>query len=57
MLFERLALSKDKKAVMRLARKGRELQTYDDVIKDPYVLEFTGLSPLPKLYESVLVMP
>ena len=54
LLFERLALSKDKKGLMRLARKGQELQTYGDMIKDPYVLEFTGLSPHSKLYESKL---
>ena len=54
LLFERLALSKDKKGFMRLARKGQELQAYGDIIKDPYVLEFTGLSPHSKLYESRL---
>ncbi|MFH1797860.1 MAG: PDDEXK nuclease domain-containing protein [Candidatus Omnitrophota bacterium] len=54
LLFERLALSKDKKGLMKLARKGQEIQTYGDMIKDPYVLEFTGLSPHSKLYESKL---
>lgn len=54
LLFERLALSKDKKGLMKLARRGQELQTYNDMIKDPYVLEFTGLSPQSKLYESKL---
>jgi len=54
LLFERLALSKDKKGLMKLARKGQELETYEDMIKDPYVLEFTGLSPQSKLYESEL---
>ncbi len=54
LLFERLALSKDKKGLMKLARKGQELKTYEDMIKDPYVLEFTGLSPQSKLYESNL---
>lgn len=39
---------------MKLARRGQELQTYNDMIKDPYVLEFTGLSPQSKLYESKL---
>jgi predicted nuclease of restriction endonuclease-like (RecB) superfamily len=53
-LFERLLLSKDKKGLMKLARKGQELQKYEDMIKDPYVLEFTGLSAEPKLYESKL---
>jgi len=54
LLFERLALSRDKKGLMRLAQKGQELQTYEDMIKDPYVLEFTGLSPQSKLYENKL---
>lgn len=54
LLFERLALSKDKKGLMKLARKGQELRTYSDIIKDPYVLEFTGLSAQSKLYESTL---
>ncbi|MBA3065086.1 DUF1016 family protein [bacterium] len=54
LLFERLALSKDKKGLLKLARKGQELASYEDMIKDPYVLEFTGLSPQSKLYESKL---
>lgn len=37
LLFERLALSKNKKAVMKLAQKGQELATYGDMIKDPYM--------------------
>jgi predicted nuclease of restriction endonuclease-like (RecB) superfamily len=54
LLFERLALSKDKKGLMKLAQKGQEIKTYEDMIKDPYVLEFTGLSAQPKLYENKL---
>jgi len=54
MLFERLVLSKDKKAVKRLAVKGQEIQRYEDVIRDPYVLEFTGLPSNAKLYENKL---
>ncbi len=54
LLFERLALSKDKKGLKKLARKGQEFQTYEDMIKDPYILEFTGLSLRSKLYESEL---
>ena len=54
LLFERLALSKDKKGLLKLANKGLELQTYEDMIKDPYVLEFTGLAPQEKLYEKKL---
>ena len=54
LLYERLALSKDKRTVARLAKKGQELQKYEDLIKDPYVLEFTGLRPEARLYESAL---
>jgi predicted nuclease of restriction endonuclease-like (RecB) superfamily len=43
LLFERLALSKDKKGVMALAQQGHEIHSPADLIKDPYVLEFTGL--------------
>lgn len=42
-LFERLALSKDTQAVMKLAKKGHIIESPDDVIKDPYVLEFLNL--------------
>lgn len=42
-LFERLALSKDSSAVMRLAKKGHLIETPEDAIKDPYVLEFLNL--------------
>ncbi|MDA8338447.1 MAG: PDDEXK nuclease domain-containing protein [Nitrospiraceae bacterium] len=42
-LFERLALSKDSSAVMRLAKKGHSIEAPEDAIKDPYVLEFLNL--------------
>ena len=44
MLFERLALSKDKKGVMKLAAKGHIIKEAPDAVKDPYILEFLGLS-------------
>lgn len=43
MLFERLALSKDKKGVLQLAKKGHKIEKAEDVIKNPYVLEFLGI--------------
>ncbi len=43
MLFHRLALSKDKDEILRLSQDGIEVQTAEDIIKDPYVLEFVGL--------------
>ncbi len=40
MLFERLALSKDKKGVLKLAKRGQVVENEEDIIKDPYILEF-----------------
>lgn len=54
LLYERLALSKDKKGLMRLATKGQEIQKPVDVFKDPVVIEFLGLPESPKLVESDL---
>jgi predicted nuclease of restriction endonuclease-like (RecB) superfamily len=54
LLYERLALSKDKKGLMRLATKGQEVQYPSDVFKDPVVMEFLGLPASPKLVESDL---
>ena len=42
-LYERLALSRNKKKVRQLAAKGQIIDTPQDLFKDPYVLEFTGL--------------
>jgi predicted nuclease of restriction endonuclease-like (RecB) superfamily len=42
-LYERLALSKDKEEVRRLAREGQVIVTSADILKEPYVLEFLGL--------------
>ena len=39
-LFERIALSKDKKGIMELSKNGHIPQEARDVIKDPYVFEF-----------------
>jgi len=42
-LYERLALSRDRKKVRELAAKGQIVSAPQDLFKDPYVLEFTGL--------------
>ena len=42
-LYERLVLSKDKEKVKELAVKGQIIEKVQDVIKDPYILEFLGL--------------
>jgi hypothetical protein len=40
LLYERLALSRDKKKVLELAAEGQIVREAEDLIKDPYVLEF-----------------
>ena len=42
-LYERLVLSKDKEKVKELAVKGQIIEKPQDIIKDPYILEFLGL--------------
>ena len=54
LLYERLALSKDKKGLLQLATKGQEVRYPGDVFKDPMVIEFLGLPASPKLVESDL---
>lgn len=39
-LYERLALSRDKEAVKQLASKGQLVARPEDLLKEPYVLEF-----------------
>lgn len=54
LLFERLAKSRDKAGVMRLATKGHEIASPADIFKDPVVIEFLGLPESPRLAESDL---
>lgn len=53
-LYERLALSSDREKVARLAVEGQVIETAEDAVKDPYVLEFLGLPELPEYSESEL---
>ena len=52
MLFHRIALSRDKKGVLALANKGDRVQKPEDILRDPYVLEFTGLPVSKRLKEK-----
>ena len=52
LLFERLALSRDKKGVLELAKKGHHIAAPSDIVKDPYVLEFLGLEKYEKYLEK-----
>ena len=54
LLFDRLALSRDKAGVMALASKGHEITQPSDLVKDPMVLEFTGLRQDERFRESDL---
>lgn len=51
---ERLALSTDKDMIYRLALEGQKIETAEDAVKDPYVLEFLGLKELQEYSESEL---
>ncbi len=42
-LFERIALSKDKKGVLSLAQEGQNISQPEDIIKNPYIFEFLNL--------------
>jgi len=53
-LFERLVLSRDKKDVKQLSAKGQIITKPEEIIKDPYVLEFVGLPEQSHYTESTL---
>jgi len=53
-LYQRLVLSRDKKAVKKLSQKGQILEKPEDTVKDPYVLEFLGLPENKKYSETEL---
>jgi len=42
-LFERLALSKDKEGILKLSKEGHIVETMEDLLKDPFVLEFLNI--------------
>ena len=53
-LYERLALSRDKEGVRKLAREGQVVTKPEELLKEPYVLEFLGLDVSTKYSESDL---
>lgn len=53
-LYERLALSRDKEGVRKLAREGQVISKPQDLLKNPYVLEFLGLDEKSRYSESDL---
>ena len=52
LLFERLAKSRDKEGLLRLANQGLRPQLPADIFKDPVIIEFLGLPESEKLVES-----
>lgn len=53
-LYERLALSRDKEEIRRLATEGQIVEKAADLIKNPLVLEFLGLDDRPHYSEDEL---
>lgn len=53
-LYERLALSRDKDGIRKLAKEGQIISKQEDLLKEPYVLEFLGLDESAKYSESDL---
>ena len=51
-IFERLSLSRDKKGLLELSKKGQIIETAKDMVKDPYVLEFLGIPDSERLTEK-----
>lgn len=51
-LYERLALSRDKEGIRRLAQQGHLVGQADDLLKEPLVLEFLGLEERAHYSES-----
>ena len=54
LLFERLLKSRDKEGLLALANQGLLANRPEDIIKDPYVLEFLDLPESHRLTESEL---
>lgn len=54
-LYTRLSLSKNKEGILQLAERGQIIEKPEDLIKDPYILEFLGLSEKPDYSENDLV--
>jgi predicted nuclease of restriction endonuclease-like (RecB) superfamily len=53
-LYERLALSREKDAVMKLASEGQTIEKPQDLLKNPLSLEFLGMEEKPQYSESDL---
>ena len=54
LLYERTGLSTNKKAVIERARKQVPQPSIDEIMRDPYILEFTGLAERSEYSEGEL---
>lgn len=54
LLYERTGLSTNKKAVIERARKQEPQSIVEDLLRDPYILEFTGLADRAEYSEDEL---
>ncbi len=50
LLFQRIAVSKDKDGILELAKEGHQITKAEDLIKDPFVLEFLSAHTKTKLW-------
>ena len=53
-LYERLALSRNKDEVLKLSQQGQIIEKAQDIIKNPFTLEFLGLKEESAYSESIL---
>ena len=53
-LYERLLLSSDKNKVVQLAEEGQVVAKPEDIVKDPYILEFLGIPEKAEYSETEL---
>ena len=53
-LFERLALSRDKKGILHLSAKGNIISHPNEAVKDPYVLDFLKIPQSHRMTEKHL---
>ncbi len=53
-LYLRLALSKEKRGVLKLLAEGQSLNEPSDVLRDPYIFEFLNLPESERLHETAL---
>ncbi len=54
LLYERLSLTSDKDRLLELSEKGQILKTSNDLVKDPFVLEFLDIKENTNYLESDL---